>query len=66
MKKNEKKSLLKIRQQNIKCLACGLCHSAHHGEKGACPDTRNDVKALYNAEVMNYDFYFARLAGHSN
>jgi len=51
--------MIKKGDEAIKCLRCSWCNSTGSGnERVGCSNTNHEVKALYGAEVLTYDFYF--------
>ncbi|HEX8314014.1 MAG TPA: hypothetical protein VF609_03425 [Flavisolibacter sp.] len=44
------------------CLECALCQAVNFEERrAAMPAGKPDIKALYEAEVMSYYFYFSQV-----
>jgi len=59
MKKDEKENELKGTCRRIACIECALCKAVNFEEKrSARQEIKTQIKALYDAEVQFYYFYF--------
>ena len=59
MKMNEYYPEKKATCKTVACLKCELCNAVNYEERRVVkPEVKQDIRSLYGAEVLSYDFYF--------